>query len=376
MIASVYIKDGNIHIYNESRKFTNIGGLVYELGRPLLDFVWYETERFEESFIGITKIFNHEFAHIGAKKSDFLDEIKRSMSETQQREIYVHLYFQMFYEFIYTFIESPRQAVMQLEERFPGAKEKLRWYMDFEWPASSSPFVEVVFADKERRLFRAAVTVVSLMSEHLQTLQKFIIHEIEVLMHYREKIAVPSGKPIDYIGILDEYHKIKGYENYYLEKPFRSFYGRTTPSEIAELYEINTLEDLFRFEFIKMIERDIFVKKCKNCERFFIPRGRADAEYCHRIFGDTNRKCSEVGAMIRYEKKVVENPILEAHKKAYRRLNSRTRNKKMSQTEFMKWSEEASKKRDVCLAGELPFEEFVEWLEQGRVRKRRDGDKV
>ena len=61
--------------------------------------------------------------------------------------------------------------------------------------------------------------------------------------------------------------------------------------------------------------------------------------------------------------------MLEAHKKAYRRFNSRTRAKKMTQGEFLKWSEEASRKRDECLAGELSFEEIVAWLEQGRVRR-------
>ena len=125
-----------------------------------------------------------------------------------------------------------------------------------------------------------------------------------------------------------------------------------------------------------MIEHDIFIKKCKNCERFFIPKRRADAEYCERIFGDTNRKCSEIGAMLRYERKIAENPVLEVHKKTYRRFHSRTRAKKMTQNEFMRWSEEAAKKRDECLAGELPFEEFVAWLEQGRVRKSRGGEKV
>ncbi len=39
MLASVYIKDGNIHFYNENNAFSNIGGIAYELGRPLLDFV-------------------------------------------------------------------------------------------------------------------------------------------------------------------------------------------------------------------------------------------------------------------------------------------------------------------------------------------------
>ena len=192
-----------------------------------------------------------------------------------------------------------------------------------------------------------------------------------MLLHYREKIEVPTGRSIDYIDILDEYHmETIGGNYFYLEKPFRVLYGRVDTQEVELLHEIQSIEDLFRFEFIKMIEHDIFIKKCKNCERFFIPKRRADTEYCDRIFGETGRKCNEVGATLRYEKKVANNPILDAHKKAYRMLNSRTRNKKMTQTEFIAWADEAAKKRDTCLAGELSFDEFVEWLEQGRVRKR------
>jgi len=120
-----------------------------------------------------------------------------------------------------------------------------------------------------------------------------------------------------------------------------------------------------------MVEHEIYIKKCKNCERFFIPMRRVDAEYCNRFWGDSQRRCNEIGATIQYEKRVAENPILEAHKKAYRRFNSRARNKKMTLTEFMEWSDEAARKRDDCMAGRLSFDEFVAWLEQGRIRKGR-----
>ena len=115
------------------------------------------------------------------------------------------------------------------------------------------------------------------------------------------------------------------------------------------------------------------VMRGKNCERFFIPRRRANVECCDKIYADTNRKCSEIGAMLRYEQKVASNPILEAHKKAYRRLHSRVRTKNMSQCEFLAWPEEVSRKRDDCLVVALPFDEFVMWLERGRIHKSRGG---
>ena len=90
---------------------------------------------------------------------------------------------------------------------------------------------------------------------------------------------------------------------------------------------------------------------------------------------DTGKKCNEVGAIAQYEKRVAENPILEAHKKAYRRFNSRVRTGKVTQAEFLEWSEEASLRRDMCLAGDQPFNVFMAWLEQGRMRRSRSRSK-
>lgn len=368
MIASVYVKDGNIHFYTEESSLSGIGGIAYELGRPLLDFVCYEPELFDEGFSIIASAFDDEFAYVGAREPEFIATLKESMGALQQKEVYLFFYQQMLMDFIYTFIDTPQRAVERLAEKIPAAEEKLGWAVEFSWP---TPPPGKVFADKEKRLYQAVKDAISVMHEHLRALQAFITHEIEVLLHYRAEIKVPAGRPIDYIDILDEYHMATAGGSFYLERPFRTFYGRVATQEVEQLYEIDCIEDLFRFEFIKMIEHDIFIKKCKNCERFFIPRRRADAEYCDRVYGDTHRKCSEIGATLRYERKVAGNPILEAHKKAYRRFNSRVRSKKMTQGEFMAWSDEAVKKRDACLAGDLPFEEFTAWLEQGRIRKRR-----
>ena len=324
MIASVYIKEGNIHFYNEEDSLSGIGGIAYELGRPLLNFVCYEPERFHEGMSTIASVFEIPGALYGAFQQEFLTVLEEQMSDLQLHEIYVYFYTRQLINDIY----------------------------------SGEPIQETV-----RRLF-----------EDFRQKQKFIINDIEMLIELRKKSEVNS--PMEYLYALDAANAENAGGFVYLEKPFKTFYGVTKPPEIVELYEIDSLDDLIRFEFVKMIEQDIFIKKCKNCGWFFIPKRRADAEYCERVFGNTNRKCSEVGATLRYEKKVAENPILEAHKTAYRRFNSRTRAKKMSQEEFMLWSEEAAQKRDACLAGELSFDEFVIWLEQDRIRKKRSKHKL
>jgi len=369
MIASVYIKDGNIHFYNEDRKFTDLGGLAYELGRPFLDFICYDPKKFDEVFKEIAEWFDFDYAHIGALEPEYINEIKLYMVEIQKKEIYIYFYLQLLIEFVYAFIESPKEAVMMLDRKIPGAKNKLSWAMDFVW---QEPPPGKVYLGKEKRLFRAAMDAVSIMSDHIRLAQRAVTAEINALLVLREHATPQTDSPMEYLYMLELYRQEHGGEGFiYLENPFRTFYGLVKEPEIAQLYSIDFIPDLCRFEFIKMIEHDIFIKKCKNCEHFFIPRGRADTEYCNRLYKDTGRKCNEIGAMIRYEKNVAENPILNAHKKAYRRFNSRVRNKKMTQTEFLQWSTEASKKRDACLADKLPFDEFIAWLEQGRIRKPR-----
>ena len=74
MIASVYIKDENIHLHNEGKNYTNLGGFVYELGRPLLDFVCYHPNQFDDAFGEIAEAFNHELAHESVKDPAFKTE--------------------------------------------------------------------------------------------------------------------------------------------------------------------------------------------------------------------------------------------------------------------------------------------------------------
>jgi hypothetical protein len=267
--------------------------------------------------------------------------------------------------------------VEKLANEIPGAEDKLAWIHieDFEWLYTSSGIAEVVIPDKKKQLFRAVRDAAKVMKEHFILSQKAVITEIEWLLEIKgnvEKQGLEISSPLEYLYMLDIFHKEQCGEYIYLENPFKAFYGAVQESEIVELYEVNHIKDLVRFEFVKMIEHDIFIKKCSNCGSFFIPRGRSDVEYCNNLYRDSDKRCNEIGAMLRYERKVADNPILVAYSKAYKRFNSRTRAKKMTQTEFLNWSDQARKKRDDCLAGKLTFEEFTAWLDQGRVRKARN----
>ena len=274
MIASVYIKDGNLHLYNENGSFSGIGGLVYELGKPLLNFICYEQEQFDDALAIIASAFDNDFAHLGAKSPEFKETLKEVTSDQQQRgDIYLYFYCQILMDFVFAFIDSPQTAIEQLGDKIPNAKDRLNWAWEYKWPTNQP------YPDKERILYRAALDVVALLSDDLKHAKEATAHFVEALILLRKAIPSPKTSSMEYLYVMEELNIEHTGHFHFLEHPLRAFYGMIKAPEIALLFEIESVKDLLRFEFIKMIEHDIFIKRCKNCERFFIPRRRIDAEY-------------------------------------------------------------------------------------------------
>ncbi|MEG2059691.1 MAG: DUF6076 domain-containing protein, partial [Lachnospiraceae bacterium] len=136
--------------------------------------------------------------------------------------------------------------------------------------------------------------------------------------------------------------------------------------DVVQMYVINDLDDLIRFELLNIITHELVLKKCKYCSHYFVPYGRSDMEYCPRVYIGENKPCDRIGAMKLYQAEKGKDEIYVAFQKAYRRMNSKARTKRISQSEFYDWSEQARKKRDDCHQGIITLGEFRIWL---------DGDK-
>lgn len=125
-----------------------------------------------------------------------------------------------------------------------------------------------------------------------------------------------------------------------------------------ETYHATSIREALHISFMKMVSNDVLVKKCKCCGKYFIPRGRPDAEYCDRIAPDSKKTCSEIGAIKRYKEKCTNNPILRAFQKEYKKQNARVRTKKISQDQFFTWSENARSLRDEAVKNDMDIESF------------------
>ena len=137
---------------------------------------------------------------------------------------------------------------------------------------------------------------------------------------------------------------------------------------VREVYDLNSVQDWFRYEFMYLAKGNVLYKQCKNCGRFFIPSGRSDSEYCERIDTASGKTCKEVGAINTFAKKHENDEIHQAYTKAYRRMDSRKRTMYISKKEFSEWSKTAREKRKMCEEGQISLEEFQAWLDESKCR--------
>ena len=116
--------------------------------------------------------------------------------------------------------------------------------------------------------------------------------------------------------------------------------------EVLDLAYCDTPFDILAFELREFFIKDIKVKCCANCGKFFIPTGKYNTDCCDRIPDGQKYSCKKIMAQKRRRERLNTNPIIREYERAYKRNYARVSNHKMGQSEFQLWVDEASKKRD------------------------------
>jgi hypothetical protein len=113
---------------------------------------------------------------------------------------------------------------------------------------------------------------------------------------------------------------------------------------------------------LQIIRKNLKMKRCENCGKFFLLRDGYNSSYCSRIPNNESKSCREIGALRKYSIKVKNDPIMKAYNQAYKTHHARKRNKKMSQAEFNNWALEAIEMKNKALARKITIEELTSWL--------------
>ena len=143
--------------------------------------------------------------------------------------------------------------------------------------------------------------------------------------------------------------------------------------ELLESVSLDDIPSLFAASMTKIIENNIKVKRCRNCQKYFIPYNRSDTMYCDEPAPQNPTKsCKEYASQELYYKKITSNPVSKLHRKIYQQkqmLAKRNPDIEAYKTDFENFktaSKEWKKKVKNSIATE---NEYLQWLKDVKEKK-------
>ena len=132
----------------------------------------------------------------------------------------------------------------------------------------------------------------------------------------------------------------------------------------AEVLYPKDIYDLIDFHVRECVKREMKMRVCKNCLRYFAVTGKASTEYCDRVCDSKGRTCREIGAINTWTQRKQGDEVFKEYRREYKKRFARINAGKLTKSAFYAWSEEARKKKEDCDNGTITPEEFSRWLKE------------
>ena len=132
----------------------------------------------------------------------------------------------------------------------------------------------------------------------------------------------------------------------------------------AEVLYPKDIYDLIDFHVRECVKREMKMRVCKNCLRYFAVTGKASTEYCDRVCDSKGRTCREVGAINTWTQRKQGDEVFKKYRREYKKRFARINAGKLTRSAFYAWSEEARRKKEDCDSGVITPEEFSRWLKE------------
>ena len=132
----------------------------------------------------------------------------------------------------------------------------------------------------------------------------------------------------------------------------------------AEVLYPRDIYDLIDFHVRECVKREIKMRVCRNCLRYFAVTGKASTEYCGRICDSKGRTCREMGAINTWTQRKQGDEVFKEYRREYKKRFARINAGRLTKSAFYAWSEEARKRKEDCDSGTITPEEFSQWLKE------------
>ena len=132
----------------------------------------------------------------------------------------------------------------------------------------------------------------------------------------------------------------------------------------AEVLYPKDIYDLIDHHIRECVKREVRMRVCKNCLRYFAVTGKASTEYCDRVCDSKGRTCREMGAINTWTQRKQGDEVFKEYRREYKKRFARINAGKLTKSAFYAWSEEARRKKEDCDGGVISPEEFSRWLKE------------
>lgn len=133
-------------------------------------------------------------------------------------------------------------------------------------------------------------------------------------------------------------------------------------------YEISNMYDYMITTFIKIVENNYRVLKCKNCNKYFIPYQRIDTLYCDRTSPqDSSKNCKQYGREQEWKNKMKKDGWQKEQRNVYMKMQmaaKRENDGDYHKREFEKYKEHVKEWKNDMKNGKKTEDEFIEWLKK------------
>ena len=132
----------------------------------------------------------------------------------------------------------------------------------------------------------------------------------------------------------------------------------------AEVLYPRDIYDLIDFHVRECVKREVKMRVCKNCLRYFAVTGKASTEYCGRVCDSKGRTCREMGAIHTWTQRKQGDEVFKEYRREYKKRFARINAGRLTKSAFYAWSEEARRRKEDCDGGVISPEEFSRWLKE------------
>jgi len=132
---------------------------------------------------------------------------------------------------------------------------------------------------------------------------------------------------------------------------------------LCETYTFDSLGAFLYFDFFRGLKSSFLPKRCSNCGKYFLLKAGKYSDYCENpLSDDAYKTCRDVGARKKYDDKCKTDPVWLTYNRAYKAHYARYMKKKMTVSEFEKWSTYAVGLREKASNGELQYDEYYKLI--------------